>query len=95
MKSMPPFKRRTTTSWLERKSSKQAGKPPDRVKYTSLAPAQADFDEIMNLAVEIGVLERPIAFEEYADTSFSRGAEDLETDVLDEVPWTTGTGSSN
>jgi NitT/TauT family transport system substrate-binding protein len=69
-------------------------KPPDRVKYTSLAPAKADFDEIMNLAVEIGVLDEPVAFEVYADTSFSRGAEGLSTQALDEVPWTVGAGGS-
>ena len=45
-------------------------KPPDRVRYTQLAPLREDFDEIMNLGVEIGVLSGPIAFEEYADTSF-------------------------
>lgn len=45
-------------------------KPIDRVKYTNLAPLKADFDEIMNLAVEIGVLKNPIAFEEYADDTF-------------------------
>ena len=46
-------------------------KPPDRVKYTQLAPHKADLDEIMELAVRVGVLERPIAFEEYTDTSFA------------------------
>ena len=46
-------------------------KPPDRVRYTDLAPLRADFDEIMQLALRVGVLERPIAFEEYADTSFA------------------------
>ena len=46
-------------------------KPPDRVKYTRLAPHAADFDEIMELAVEIGVLKEPIAFEEYTDGSFA------------------------
>ena len=46
-------------------------KPPDRVKYTRLAPHREDFDEIMNLAVRIGVLKEPIAFEEYTDGSFA------------------------
>jgi NitT/TauT family transport system substrate-binding protein len=46
-------------------------KPPDRVKYTNLAPHRGDLDEIMELAVRVGVLEEPIAFEEYADPSFS------------------------
>ena len=33
-------------------------KPSDRVKYTNLAPLKDDFDEIMELAHEIGVLSR-------------------------------------
>ena len=46
-------------------------KPPDRVRYSQLKPLKGDFDEIMHLAVEVGMLERPIAFEEYADPSFA------------------------
>lgn len=46
-------------------------KPPDRVKYTNLAPHRGDLDEIMQLAVRVGVLKKPIAFEDYADPSFS------------------------
>ncbi len=53
-------------------------KPVDRVKYTQLAPMKADFEEIMQLAFEIGVLDGPIEFEDYADPSF---APDL--DLLD------------
>jgi NitT/TauT family transport system substrate-binding protein len=53
-------------------------KPADRVKYTNLAPLKDDFDEIMNLAVEIGVLSRPIAFEEYADDSFVKPLSELD-----------------
>ncbi len=48
-------------------------KPPDRVRYSRLTPLRKDFDEIMHLAVDTGVLERPIAFEEYVDTSFADG----------------------
>ncbi len=53
-------------------------KPVDRVKYTHLAPLREDFDEIMNLAVEIGVLAGPIAFEEYTDDSFVRPLAELD-----------------
>lgn len=53
-------------------------KPPDRVRYTSLAPAKKDFDEIMELAVEMGILKKPIAFEEYADPSFARPIEEID-----------------
>jgi NitT/TauT family transport system substrate-binding protein len=53
-------------------------KPVDRVKYTNLAPLKDDFDEIMNLAVEIGVLKQPIAFEEYADDTFVKPLAELD-----------------
>lgn len=56
-------------------------KPVDRVKYTNLAPLQDDFDEIMQLAYEIGVLSEPIAFEEYADDSFVKPMEGLDWDM--------------
>ena len=46
-------------------------KPPDRVTYSKLRLARADFEEIADLALEAGVLTGPIAFEEYADTRFS------------------------
>lgn len=53
-------------------------KPIDRVKYTPLAPLREDFDEIMELAAEIGVLSRRVPFEEYADDSFVRPLETLD-----------------
>lgn len=53
-------------------------KPVDRVSYSRLAPLQADFDEIMTLAHEIGVLSRRIEFEEYADDSFTPDLEQLD-----------------
>ena len=46
-------------------------KPPDRVKYSNLRLAQADFDNIVNMAVDAGVLKRRLKFEEYADPRFS------------------------
>lgn len=51
-------------------------KETDRVSYTRLMPPKEDFDEIMDLAVELGILPKKLAFEEYVDTSF---APDLET----------------
>jgi NitT/TauT family transport system substrate-binding protein len=39
-------------------------KPPDRVTYTRLALARKDFEEIAELALEAGVLDGPIAFEQ-------------------------------
>jgi len=46
-------------------------KPPDRVTYSKLALAREDFDEIATMALEAGILDKPIAFEEYADPRFS------------------------
>ena len=65
-------------------------KPVDRVKYTNLAPLKADFDEIMELAFEIGVLSRRVEFEEYADTSFVRDLDQLDWN-MDRLP---GAGAS-
>ncbi|HKH49475.1 MAG TPA: ABC transporter substrate-binding protein [Thermoanaerobaculia bacterium] len=46
-------------------------KPPDRVRYSNLRLARADFDNIVNMAVDAGVLKRRLRFEEYADPRFS------------------------
>jgi NitT/TauT family transport system substrate-binding protein len=46
-------------------------KPPDRVTYGKLQLAKKDFEFIESLALEAGILDRPIAFEEYADPTFS------------------------
>jgi NitT/TauT family transport system substrate-binding protein len=45
--------------------------PPDRVTYTNLALAKEEFNRIEELALEAGILDGPITFEEYADVSFS------------------------
>lgn len=47
-----------------------------RVKYTDLKPPKGDFDEMMQLGVEMGLFPRFMPFEAYCDTSF---APDLET----------------
>jgi len=46
-------------------------RPMDRVKYTDLAPMQANFDEIMDLALKTGILGRRMEFLEYVDDSFA------------------------
>jgi NitT/TauT family transport system substrate-binding protein len=46
-------------------------KPPDRVKYSNLRLARAELDQIVNMAVDAGVLKRRLKFEEYADSRFS------------------------
>ena len=47
-------------------------KPPDRVNYSNLRLAKAEFEEIEALALEAGILKQPIAFDDYADTSLLR-----------------------
>lgn len=46
-------------------------KPPDRVTYSRLQLARADFDAIHDLALELKVLDGPVPFERYADPRFS------------------------
>jgi NitT/TauT family transport system substrate-binding protein len=46
-------------------------KPPDRVTYSNLRLARAEFERINEMAVEAGVLNRRMEFEEYADPRFS------------------------
>lgn len=46
-------------------------KPPDRVTYGNLALAKPEFEQIERLAQEAGLLPGPIAFEDYADITFS------------------------
>jgi len=48
--------------------------PIDRVKYEPLSPRRADFETIVNLMVQTGVLDRAIPFEEFVDTRFAEGA---------------------
>jgi NitT/TauT family transport system substrate-binding protein len=46
-------------------------KPMDRVTYSPLAPRKADFDLVRDMMIETGILNKRIAFSEYADTRFS------------------------
>jgi NitT/TauT family transport system substrate-binding protein len=57
-------------------------KPPDRVSYGNLRLAKKEFDYIAQLALEAGILKKPIAFEEYADTRFSEN-----TTGVGPYPW--------
>lgn len=49
--------------------------PLDRVIYTRLSPRKTDFDMVRDLMIETGVLDRPIAFEDYVDARFAEGAQ--------------------
>lgn len=46
-------------------------KPVDRVRYDRLTPLKDDFDEMVALAVEIGMFPEPLPFERWVDTSFA------------------------
>ena len=48
--------------------------PIERVQYQPLTPLRKDFELIVGLMQETGVLDRDIAFEEYVDTRFAEGA---------------------
>ena len=43
----------------------------ERVIYTRLSPRKADFDLVRDLMLEVGILDRPIEFEEYVDVRFA------------------------
>jgi NitT/TauT family transport system substrate-binding protein len=49
-------------------------KPLDRVQYQPLTPLRKDFELIVRLMRETGVLDRGIAFEEFVDVRFAEGA---------------------
>ena len=46
--------------------------PPDRVTYGDLRLVRFEFDAVMRLAVEAGVLPHPVAYERYTDERFMR-----------------------
>ncbi len=48
--------------------------PIDRVQYQPLTPLRGDFELIVRLMRQTGVLDRDIAFEEYVDPRFAEGA---------------------
>lgn len=60
-------------------------KDTTRVSYTNLMPPKKDFDEIMELAVELKILPRSIPFEDYVDTSFAPDLETVDV-VFDRLP---------
>jgi NitT/TauT family transport system substrate-binding protein len=49
-------------------------RPLGRVRYEPLTPFKPDFDLVVSLMVETGVLDKPIAFEQYVDPRFAEGA---------------------
>ncbi|RPH46962.1 MAG: nitrate ABC transporter substrate-binding protein, partial [Planctomycetota bacterium] len=53
-------------------------KPPDRVKYTNLNVRRPDFEEIQQIGLESGILNKKLDFLEYADPSFVPPAATIE-----------------
>jgi NitT/TauT family transport system substrate-binding protein len=49
--------------------------PSDRVTYGNLGIIRAEFEELMQLALEAGMITRPIPYEKYVDESFFRNAQ--------------------
>lgn len=46
--------------------------PPDRVTYGDLRVIRAEFEEMMQLALEAGIITRAVPYEKYVDESFVR-----------------------
>jgi len=53
--------------------------PRDRVTYADLRLIRAECDALMQMAVDAGVLTRPVAYEKYVDGSFARQARPVNT----------------
>src|SRR5262249_12133216 len=48
--------------------------PTDRVTYGDLRMIRDEFDELMQLSIEAGMLTHPVAYEKYMDESFAQAA---------------------
>ena len=55
--------------------------PVDRVTYGDLRMIRAEFDELMQLSIEAGTIEHPIAYETYVDETFAHKARAARIDV--------------
>ena len=49
--------------------------PTDRVTYGDLRMIRSEFEELMQLSIEAGTIQRPIPYETYVDESFARNAQ--------------------
>jgi NitT/TauT family transport system substrate-binding protein len=49
--------------------------PTDRVTYGDLRMIRSEFEELMQLSIEAGTIERPVRYENYLDESFAKNAE--------------------
>jgi NitT/TauT family transport system substrate-binding protein len=55
--------------------------PRDRVTYADLRLIQSEMDDLMEAALEAGVIRKRIAYERYVDESFQRSARPVEIHV--------------
>ena len=49
--------------------------PTDRVTYGDLRMIRSEFEELMQLSIEAGTIQRPIPYESYMDESFTQNAQ--------------------
>lgn len=49
--------------------------PVDRVTYGDLRMIRSEFEELMQLSIDAGTLQRPVPYEKYMDESFSKAAQ--------------------
>lgn len=56
-------------------------RPPDRVTYGDLRVARAELDVLMRLALEAGIIARPVPYEKYVDESFIRNFKPVEITI--------------
>jgi NitT/TauT family transport system substrate-binding protein len=55
--------------------------PRDRVTYADLRLIRSELDELMEAALEAGIIRQPIPYERYVDDSFQRSARPVAIDV--------------
>jgi NitT/TauT family transport system substrate-binding protein len=52
--------------------------PPDRVTYGDLRMIRAEFEELVQLSMEAGILRQPVPYEQFVDESFVRNLRPVE-----------------
>jgi NitT/TauT family transport system substrate-binding protein len=52
--------------------------PPDRVTYGDLRVVRTEFEELVQLSLEAGIITRPIPYEKYVDESFMQNVESVQ-----------------
>jgi len=52
--------------------------PPDRVTYGDLRVVRTEFEELVQLSLEAGIISRPIPYEKYVDESFMQNVESVQ-----------------